>query len=65
VREQLVRPDADDEDMERLNARFTPGLAGYVVMIGLGLFLPLIATLGYLALSLFLLVPRGLRRRQA
>ena len=34
-----------------------PGLAGYVVMIVLGLFLPVIAVIGYFAIAVFILVP--------
>ena len=41
-----------------------PGSAFYVVMIGLGLFFPFIAVLGYLAIAIFYLVPiRSLRHR--
>ena len=38
-------------------------VAGYVVLIGVGLFFPIVAVLGYLAIALFLLVPFGLVRR--
>jgi uncharacterized membrane protein len=62
LRERLVRPDAADEEVQTLTKRLTPSLAGYVVLIGVGLFFPIVAVLGYLAISLFLLVPFGLTR---
>jgi hypothetical protein len=40
VREHLVRPDTTDADLAMLTKRLTPGLAGYLVMIALGLFCP-------------------------
>jgi hypothetical protein len=58
-----VRPDAADEEVQTLTKRLTPSLAGYVVLIGVGLFFPIVAVLGYLAIALFLLVPFGLVRR--
>lgn len=65
VHEHLVRPDARDEEVAVLSKKLTPGLAFYVVMIGLGLFVPLGAVLGYLGIALFHLVPvSGLRRRR-
>ena len=64
VREGLVRPDAADEEVQRLTTRLTPGLAGYVVMIVVGLFLPIVAIVGYLAIPVLLIVPFGLRRRR-
>jgi hypothetical protein len=39
---------------------------GYVVMIMLGVFLPLLAVLGYLIIAMYNLIPiRDLRRRTA
>jgi len=61
----LVRRDAADEEVQRLSQRLTPGLAGYVVMIGLGLFLPFLAVLGYLALAVLIMVPFRFRRRRS
>jgi uncharacterized membrane protein len=64
VRQQLVRPDADDDEVELLTRRLTPGLAGYVVLIALGLLLPTVAVVGYLAVAVYFLVPvRHLRAR--
>ena len=42
--------------MRTLTKRLTPSLAGHVV-IGVGLFLPVLALLGYLALAVYILVP--------
>jgi uncharacterized membrane protein len=60
----LVRPDAPDEEIHTLTTLLTPGLGGYVAMIVVGLFLPTVATVGYLALAIALIVPFGLRRAQ-
>jgi hypothetical protein len=52
-----------DEEIETLSARLRPTAVGYVVLIGVGLFLPIVAVVGYLALAVYLLVPvRGLGR---
>jgi hypothetical protein len=46
-----------------ISKRLASGFVFYVVMIGLGLFLPVIAVLGYLAIAIFYLVPiRSLRQ---
>jgi hypothetical protein len=45
VRERLIRHDIADSDVKMLTRRLTPGLAGYVLMIVLGLFLPVAAVL--------------------
>jgi TMEM175 potassium channel family protein len=63
VREQLVRPDVADEEIQTLTTRLTPGLGGYVAMIVVGLFLPIVSVVGYLALAALLIVPFGLRKR--
>jgi hypothetical protein len=61
---RLVRPDATDEDVAMLTKRFTPSLAGYVAMIVLGLFLPVLAVVGYLAIAVYIVVPfRAMRHR--
>jgi uncharacterized membrane protein len=57
VRAQLVRPDADDEEIQLLTTRLTPGLVGYLVLIAAGLFLPIIAVIGYLAIALYYIIP--------
>jgi uncharacterized membrane protein len=58
----LVRADSSDEDVRVLTERLTPGLVGYVVIIGVGVFWPVVAVLGYLVIALFVLVPVRLRR---
>jgi len=63
LHEGLVRPDADDAELSVLSRRLTPGLAFYVVMIVVGLFLPVVAVLGYLAIAVFYLVPLRTFRR--
>lgn len=61
---KLVRPDLVDEDVKTLTKRLTPTLGVYVVMIGAGLFLPILAVFGYLAIAVFILVPfSALRHR--
>jgi uncharacterized membrane protein len=64
VRAGLVRPDADPADIAMLTRRLTPGLAGYLAMIALGLVLPVLAAFGYLAIAVYLLVPVGLQRHR-
>jgi uncharacterized membrane protein len=61
VRRRLVRPDADDQEVQLLAQRLTPSLAAYVVLILLALALPVVAVCGYLAIALALLLPLGLR----
>jgi uncharacterized membrane protein len=58
----LVRPDANDEEIQLLTQRLTPGLGGYVVLIIAGLFVPLIAVIGYLAVAFFYIIPIPLKR---
>jgi uncharacterized membrane protein len=64
VHERLIRADLADEAVKLITTRLTPGLVGYVVMILLGLFLPIVAVLGYLIIAVYNLIPvRDLRRR--
>jgi TMEM175 potassium channel family protein len=63
VSAELVRPEAADEEIRVLTTRLTPGLGGYVALIAVGLFLPTIATVGYLLLAILLIVPFGLRKQ--
>ncbi len=66
VREQLLRPDTEDDEVQVLTRRLTPGLAGYVVLIALGLFLPVVAVFGYLVIAVYFIVPIGkIRHRQS
>ena len=57
VRARLVRPDTADEEIELLTQRLTPGLSAYVVLIVSGLFLPVIAVIGYLGIALYYIIP--------
>lgn len=63
ARNSLTRPDIDDEELRIITQRLTPGLGGYVLLIVLGLFFPLAAVFGYLALALLLLLPGPLSQR--
>lgn len=53
----LITPDLTDEDRNYLRDRLLPGLAGYVVLILVGLVLPLVAVIGYLLIAVFLILP--------
>ena len=57
VRAKLVRPALGDEEIELLTQRLTPGLGGYVVLIVTGLFVPVIAVIGYLGIALYYIIP--------
>ena len=66
VHERLVHPDASDDEVAGISKKLAPGLGFYVVMIGLGLFFPFVAVLGYLAIAIFYLVPiHSLRHRHS
>ena len=64
VYEHLVRPDTADEEVVVLTRKLTPGLAGYVAMIVVGIFVPVAAVLGYLVIAVFYLIPFHSIRRQ-
>jgi hypothetical protein len=64
VRERLIRSDIADADVQMIIKRLTPGLAGYVVVIVLGLFLPVLADFGYLFIAVYIIVPFGALRRR-
>ena len=53
----LVRPDLADEEIELLTQRLTPGLGAYLVLIVSGLFIPVIAVVGYLGIALYYIIP--------
>jgi TMEM175 potassium channel family protein len=57
VRRQLVRPDTADEEIDLLTQRLTPGLGGYVVLMIAGLFYPIVAVIGYLAIAVYYIIP--------
>lgn len=63
VHASLVRPDTADEEVQLLTQRLTPGLGGYLVLIVVGLFVPVVAVVGYLIIALFYVIPfRDYRR---
>ena len=64
VRARLVRSDAGDDELVALTGRLTPGLAGYVLLLGLGLFKPVIAVIGYLLIALFVIIPLERAKRR-
>ncbi len=53
----LIRPDLADEEVQLLTQRLTPGLGGYLILIVVGLFVPIIAVVGYLAIALYYVIP--------
>lgn len=57
VRERLIRADATDSEVAALGKQLVPSLAGYVVMMVVGLFVPLLAVLGYLAIAVYIILP--------
>ncbi|MGV0722033.1 TMEM175 family protein [Mycolicibacterium elephantis] len=57
VRERLIRADTSDAELTTLSKQFVPSLAGYVVMMVVGLFVPLLAVLGYLAIAVYIILP--------
>ncbi len=57
VRANLVRPDTADEEIQLLTQRLSPGLTGYLVLIAAGIFLPVIAVVGYLAIAVYYIIP--------
>lgn len=63
IRAGLVRGDAAQRDIRALSGRLTPSLAGYIAMIALGLFFPILAVLGYFVLAVIIMVPFGALRR--
>lgn len=46
-----------DDEVPLLTKRLTPGLVGYLVLIVAGLFEPIAAVIGYLAIALSYIVP--------
>jgi uncharacterized membrane protein len=54
---KLIRPDTSDDEVTLLSQRLTPGLAGYAVLIIIGIFVPILAVVGYFLIALFFLLP--------
>jgi uncharacterized membrane protein len=57
LRVRLVRPDSTDEEVTLLTHRLMPGLAGYAVLILIGVFFPVVALFGYLVIAFFFIIP--------
>jgi uncharacterized membrane protein len=57
LRNHLVRPDAADEEVQFLTKRLTPGLAAYPALIIAGLFIPILAVIGYRGIALYYVIP--------
>jgi uncharacterized membrane protein len=64
MRAGLLRAGIGDDDMELLSRRLTPGIAGYVALILLGLWQPTIAVIGFLLIALLFLIPLPRRVRR-
>ena len=62
LRAGLVRAGVAAEELLGITQRLTPGLAGYLAMLLLGLLAPFVAVAGYLVLAVVLLVPFGIMR---
>jgi TMEM175 potassium channel family protein len=63
-RSGLVEAKIRDDDIRYLTSRLTPGLAGYAVMLLVGLVIPRVAVFGYLVIAVFFLLPiRSARSR--
>ena len=56
TRQGLVRAEVSDDEADVLTRPLTPSLGGYVALIVVGLFVPLVAVIGYLAIALILLL---------
>jgi uncharacterized membrane protein len=58
-RENLQRSGADDPDLHDAQKKFGVAVGAYVVTIGLGLVVPIVAIVLYFAIAVFLIVPFG------
>ena len=56
---RLVRHVSREEDVGFLTRRLAPGVGGYVAILGLGIFQPTLAVVGYLLIALFFMIPLG------
>ena len=57
VRQRLVREDLSEHKVKGVVEALGSGMAAYVALIFLGLFLPVAAVVGYLVIALYILVP--------
>ncbi|QAY59160.1 DUF1211 domain-containing protein [Microbacterium protaetiae] len=63
-RAQLVA-DPDDGETTAYSQRLPIGVLAYVLLIVIGLFAPMVAVFGYLALAVFFMVPMRIGRRES
>ena len=68
VKEHLVRQDNSEADVRALTSKLDPSLVSSAVVIGIGLVVPKVAVVLYLAIALFVIIPfravlRLIRRR--
>jgi hypothetical protein len=52
IRARLAHPDGVDAELAEPTERLTPGLGGYVVLIVVGLFFPIVAVIEYFLIAL-------------
>ena len=57
VAEHLVRRDNSEADVRALTSKLDPSLVSYAVVIGIGLLVPKVAVVLYLAIALFVIIP--------
>ena len=63
VRAKLILADATDTEIALLTERVSPSIGGYLALILVGLWLPIVAVIGYLVVAVFLILPIPVRRR--
>ena len=63
ARAGLARAGFEDQDVRLLAERLTPGIGGYVVLVVLGQWWPVVAVVGFLIIAIFFLLPFPLRGR--
>lgn len=61
-REGLFDPEAPEEALTLFTQRMIPGLIGYVVLIVVGWFVPVVALIGYAVIAVYFIFPFRLRR---
>jgi uncharacterized membrane protein len=53
----LVRPGVKDDEVTLLTRRVNPGLAGYVLLLIIGIFVPIAAVVGYFLVAMYFVFP--------
>jgi len=64
VKDKLVKIESSDDDIEVISKRLKPSLAAYIVLIIIGLFVPIIAVIGYFLIALYIIFPAHLIKRR-